>query len=177
MNQAAEIRDGSRIIRDCIGIIERSKKLETKISRCDLLIKHATILLKYEQAGIGTTEPPPSELLKIYSRIRNSLHEKRVMPETGLQRDKIDEWRKALLREIENFESMRIVSRIRWLTARDEAVCPLCRSREGKIFTFEEARKELQGEFCRPGDPDDKCRCTFVADENCYSEKAKNRKR
>ena len=52
--------------------------------------------------------------------------------------------------------------------ARDEHVCPLCKAREGKYYTVEEVKKILEGEFCKPEDEDDRCRCCFVVDDNCY---------
>ena len=79
----------------------------------------------------------------------------------GLQ-GTVNDWRKEMLEELRDLESGGI-TRVEWLTARDEHVCPLCAAREGKIYTIAEARKELEGEFCKPGDPDDRCRCTFLA--------------
>ncbi len=53
--------------------------------------------------------------------------------------------------------------KVQWLTARDEHVYPLCAAREGKIFSIDEAKKEIEGKFCKPGDPDDRCRCCFIS--------------
>ena len=82
----------------------------------------------------------------------------------------VDDWRKDLLDELDNFsefDNPKIVKVI-WLTARDANVCPLCAAREGKYFTIEEVKREIQNKFCIPHDEDDRCRCTFVVDENCY---------
>jgi hypothetical protein len=86
----------------------------------------------------------------------------------GLQ-GTVDEWRKDLLKELDSYESddpkpLKVI----WLTARDQHVCPLCAAREGKYFTLEKVRKILMGEFCKPLDEDDRCRCTFIIDESCY---------
>ena len=82
----------------------------------------------------------------------------------------LKECRASLLEDLAQHESFDFVKKVRWLTARDDAVCPLCREREGKTFTFKEIRKILQGDFCRPADTGDRCRCCFVADENSFSE-------
>ncbi len=72
----------------------------------------------------------------------------------------IADWREVLLTLLKHSESQGIAT-VKWSTANDRHVCPLCASREGKIYTIAEAKRELQGEFCKPGDPDDKCRCSF----------------
>jgi len=80
----------------------------------------------------------------------------------GIQ-GKTDAWRKDLLEVLDYIAEDSEVGNVNWLTARDEHVCPLCAAREGKIYTIDQARKELEGEFCKPGDPDDRCRCTFIS--------------
>ena len=90
------------------------------------------------------------------------------MRETGINmgiQGTIDEWRKELLEDLET-TAEGIFQRITWLSARDEHVCPLCLDRDGKSYSVEEAKKILGGEFCKPKDPDDRCRCTFVVDES-----------
>jgi len=79
----------------------------------------------------------------------------------GLLQGTVDDWRKEMLEELSDLESAG-VARVEWLTARDEHVCPLCAARAGKIYTIAEARKELEGEFCKPREPDERCRCTFL---------------
>lgn len=82
----------------------------------------------------------------------------------------VDDWRKDLLKELDNyaaFDNPKVVKVI-WLTARDKNVCSLCAARKGKHFTIEQIRKELKGEFCKPEDEDDRCRCTFIVDDSCY---------
>ena len=78
------------------------------------------------------------------------------------------DWRKEKLEDLRQFQSTGNVRKVIWLTARDEHVCPLCAAREGKYFTFKQAREELKGKFCRPSDPDDKCRCCFIVDDTCF---------
>jgi hypothetical protein len=81
----------------------------------------------------------------------------------------VDDWRMDLLEEIERNEADDLqIKKVIWLTARDKNVCPLCAVRDGKYFTLEEARKEIEGEFCKPLDEDDRCRCTFIVDDTCY---------
>jgi len=76
------------------------------------------------------------------------------------------QWRKQMLSDLKQFKDTGFVKKVKWLTARDEHVCPLCAAREGKSYSFEEAKKELEGTFCKPRDPDDRCRCCFIADES-----------
>jgi len=83
----------------------------------------------------------------------------------------VDDWRKDLLIEANNFFGLNgdsDIERVIWLTARDVNVCPLCAARDGKYFIYDEIKRELNGEFCKPYDEDDRCRCTFIIDEKCY---------
>jgi len=61
-----DVQNQSRIIGDCIKLVDQSKKFDTRLSRCELLIEKAEALLKYEQKGILTINPPPSNLLMEY---------------------------------------------------------------------------------------------------------------
>ncbi|MBN1252943.1 MAG: hypothetical protein JXA16_12480 [Bacteroidales bacterium] len=71
-------------------------------------------------------------------------------------------WRKDL-REIIEYLRKDGVTQFKWSSANDEHVCSKCKSRDGKIFTYKEILNELNGAFCKPSDPDDRCRCTIIA--------------
>ena len=74
----------------------------------------------------------------------------------------LEDARRQMYQELDDMEAAGF-NKVRWLTAQDvEPVCPLCNDREGKIYTLEEARLELQKEFCEPEDPDERCRCCFT---------------
>lgn len=62
-----------RIMSDCIKIIDKSNNLDTKLSRCDLLLSHINDLIYYEDKGITTIHPAPSELAEKYTKIRNDV--------------------------------------------------------------------------------------------------------
>lgn len=68
-----EVTQKARIIQDCLRIIDESKKMETRLSRCDLLLDHAKQLLKYEIKEIDTFDPSPSQLLKEYTPMRDQI--------------------------------------------------------------------------------------------------------
>lgn len=74
----------------------------------------------------------------------------------------IDDWRKDLLEVLENIIEGSDVQKVEWSTAGDENVCSLCAARDGKIYSIQEVKKELAGEFCKPGDSADRCRCTLL---------------
>lgn len=73
-------------------------------------------------------------------------------------------WRKDMLEVLNHLTDQGAV-KVKWDTANDEHVCPLCAARNGRIYTISEAKEELKGKFCKPGDPDDRCRCTFSVAE------------
>lgn len=62
-----------RIINDCIELIDKSKNMQTRLSRCDLLLEHANTLLIYENKGIQTISTLPSELIKEYTTMRDQI--------------------------------------------------------------------------------------------------------
>lgn len=72
------------------------------------------------------------------------------------------QWRKDHMESIRHLRASG-VGRFEWSTAGDEFVCPKCRERHGKIYTFDEIKAELKGKFCCPGDKDDRCRCVIMA--------------
>lgn len=73
-------------------------------------------------------------------------------------------WRKDMIEVLNHLKSQSVV-KVKWDAANDEHVCPLCAARNGKIYTISEAKEELKGKFCKPGDPDDRCRCSFTTVE------------
>ena len=72
-----------------------------------------------------------------------------------------DDWRLEMLAKLDELVAEG-AERFSWITAGDAHVCQRCAARVGKTFTAEEIRRELRGEFCRPGDMDGRCRCTIL---------------
>ncbi len=62
-----------RIINDSLKLVRESKKLDTQLSRCDLIIEHASALMKYEQLGIPTLNPLPSALIKEFQPMHDQI--------------------------------------------------------------------------------------------------------
>jgi cytidylate kinase len=62
-----------RIIRESQELVEKSKNLDTKLSRLDLIVEHATELLHYEEKGIHVITPPPSEIIQTTNEKRKEL--------------------------------------------------------------------------------------------------------
>lgn len=88
-----------------------------------------------------------------------------------------NDWRKDMLEILSHLKSQDVVT-VTWQSSNDNHVCPLCAARNRKIYTIDEAKKELKGKFCQPGDPDDRCRCSFTTVEyKKSSPKPKRRRR
>ena len=68
-----DIQQRVRIINDCIKLVNESKNMSTQLSRYDLLREHAQVLLEYEQRGIPTISPPPSQFLSEYTIKRDQI--------------------------------------------------------------------------------------------------------
>jgi hypothetical protein len=78
----------------------------------------------------------------------------------GLQ-GTINDWRNDLFELITKYKKEGF-DLFEWSTARDKHVCDKCKKREGIKYTEKEIIEELNGEFCTPGDKDDRCRCIIL---------------
>ena len=59
----ASIQSIARVISESLDLVERSKKLDTRLSRCDVVIDKAKALMAYQAVGIPTISPPPNQLV------------------------------------------------------------------------------------------------------------------
>lgn len=62
-----------RILNDSRRLVETSKKMDVRLTRLDLLLQTARELLEYENLGIPTIRPLPSEYLAHYSNIHDAI--------------------------------------------------------------------------------------------------------
>ena len=58
-----DVYERTRCIEACMKVIDKSKNVNTRLSRCDVVLEHAEALLEYEQKGIPTIDPYPSSLI------------------------------------------------------------------------------------------------------------------
>lgn len=63
-----DLRHRGRMIQESADIIKASHKLDTKLSRIKFATDHLIALQKYEQLGIETCHPTPSEAIQNYAR-------------------------------------------------------------------------------------------------------------
>lgn len=63
---AIDVAQRVRIIEDSSRLVDEGKKLETRLSRLDLLLEHARVLWEFERRGIPTVDPPPSAIIAEY---------------------------------------------------------------------------------------------------------------
>lgn len=70
---ALEVSSRGRVINDSINLVQSTKKLDTALSRCDVIIQHAQALKPYEDAGIVAINPPPSVLIHQYREKKDVL--------------------------------------------------------------------------------------------------------
>ena len=61
------------IIQESIKLIEASPSVETKVSRCEVIIQRCENLREYEIKGIPTIDPPPSKVLQVARQQREEL--------------------------------------------------------------------------------------------------------
>lgn len=61
------------IIQESINLIETSPSVQTKVSRCEVIIQQCESLREYEIKGVPTIDPPPSEVLGVALQKREEL--------------------------------------------------------------------------------------------------------
>lgn len=86
-----EAQSRLRVINDSIKLIDTGKTLETRLSRCDLVIEQAQALIKYEIIGIPLIKPLPSEIAKFYSENKIKLIKDGLLEESraALEKSKL----------------------------------------------------------------------------------------
>ncbi len=67
------LSERSRVIDESREIIVTSTKIDTRLSRCDVVIDHAKALLDYQRRGVPTVDPPPSELIQSMTALKDRL--------------------------------------------------------------------------------------------------------
>lgn len=69
-----EIQSKLRVIQESINLVKESKKLDTRLSRCDLVLKLTSeIVDKYESKGITVMEPSATEIMRRYKQGRDEI--------------------------------------------------------------------------------------------------------
>lgn len=70
---AMQVQQSARVIKESNDIINRSKKIATRISRCDTILDHVERLIELEQKGIPTLNISPSELRQTFTDERDRI--------------------------------------------------------------------------------------------------------
>lgn len=65
---ALNVSSLANVITSSEEVIESSKNISTKLSRCQVILKRLEDLAPYESKGITTISPPPSALIQIYKK-------------------------------------------------------------------------------------------------------------
>jgi hypothetical protein len=72
------VQQKSKIVSDCIRLVNESKNLDTRMSRLALMIKHLDAIEEYEKKGIPTITPLASELKMKYLAMHDVLIEETI---------------------------------------------------------------------------------------------------
>lgn len=70
---AIEVNSRLRVITESQELVESGKALDTRLSRCDLIVEFANALRKYEEKGIRITDPLPSVIAERYRAKRSQI--------------------------------------------------------------------------------------------------------
>ncbi len=77
-----EVSQRSRIIDESLKLVRESKKLETRLSRCELVIQHVNELSKYDRREIPTLQRPLSDILEDCDKLREAIIVESLTEET-----------------------------------------------------------------------------------------------
>ena len=73
-----QVQQSIRVIKESEEIINKSKNMDTRISRCDTILIHLKRLIELERKGIPTLNIPPS---KLFEQVINKKN--KITSETG----------------------------------------------------------------------------------------------
>lgn len=71
--QTPILHRGLEIIQDSLRLVDSGNTLQARVSRCQDIVRVAKELLPYEERGIPTCEPPPSELIPHFEHRRGEI--------------------------------------------------------------------------------------------------------
>jgi hypothetical protein len=77
----------------------------------------------------------------------------------------LEEQRKYILQRLADYEKAHF-QYVRWISANDEHVCPLCAEKNKKLFKPNEIRELIKNKFCQAKDFWQGCRCMIAPAEN-----------
>lgn len=72
---------GFEVMKESMELVRDSKNIDTRISRCGVILDNAERLLKYERRGLTPVDPLPSELIETYSALRDHLRAEKMVEE------------------------------------------------------------------------------------------------
>lgn len=148
-----ETSQRARIINESLEIVQKSKNIDTILSRLDTIILHAHPLLRYEEKGIDIFPTLPSQLIKQSRKMKEDFIIKHLMESLELIQSKhkisnnlkktVEGLSKVLLK-IQDFKSK--VGPYPSLIEFEEKVNSLLREGQLKIYTDKAQKYEFKGQ-------------------------------
>ncbi len=68
-----EVQSRLKILNELARLIENSKNLDVRLSRCDVIVENAQALMKFENKGIDVISPLPSQYINRYSSEKSEI--------------------------------------------------------------------------------------------------------
>ena len=78
-----QVQQSIRVIKESENIINRTKCIDTRISRCDTILIHLKRLIEIERKGIPTLNIPPSKLFEKVTNERNKIKSESKIVDSG----------------------------------------------------------------------------------------------
>lgn len=151
-----DIQQRTRIILDSQELIEKSEIFKTRIHRIGLILEHVQALTQYEEKGVSTITPPPSEFEKHYTDLRNELTYENIINETDkimnkaklalTAKTKMTEANKAILKIVERRKELQDKDKIDSLNKREKEIKDFMHKAQLNDYLGEAKKAEFKGQ-------------------------------
>lgn len=86
-----EVLSRCRVLQESVKLAQEGKTVKTRVSRCDVAIEHIEYLLQFEEKGIETVSPSPTELLEQCRSLRTEIviTEASKLAEKAIEKSKV----------------------------------------------------------------------------------------
>jgi len=151
-----DIQQRGRIVEESQKLIEKSENFKTRIHRIGVILEHAQALTQYEEKGVSTITPPPSECEKHYIDLKNELTYENITSEIEKimnkakialsAKTKMTEANKAVLKIIERKKELQDEDKIDNLNKKEKDIKNFMHKTQLNEFLEEAKKAEFKGQ-------------------------------
>lgn len=151
-----DIQQRCRIVEESQKLIEKSENFKTRVHRIGVILEHAHALTQYEEKGVSTITPPPSECEKHFIDLKNELiyenitsEIEKIMNKAKLAltaKIKMTEANKAILKIVERQRELQDKDKIDSLNKREKEIKDFMHKTQLNEYLEEAKKAEFKGQ-------------------------------